>query len=439
MSDPPAGGRPRNSDEPGDSAQPEPESPLRHRSRWLVVGLPIAVVVVAGVAIGGVVLANQNNTPASTSATAGLNYGKVQQTTVSQTQSLTGAIAFTATQTIANRLLTTSSSSSGGTSSTPASSSSGGKASTTTGSASATSSTASSTSAGSNTLTTMAPVGSIIKVGGTFYTVDQQPVVAVYGTLPAYRDMQDGQSGTDITQLQASLVALGYNPGSVDGTFGTATVDAVEAWQSKEGWTADGIVHLGQVVFVPGPSRVIAQLATIGNTVSGGTQILSIGPQSPIVTTSESSTQLGLLSQGQHIDIQLPNNSIVVGKVTSVGTASSTSSTSSSGGGTGGSSSSSTASTSVTIALNTPALGNSIAGSSVNVIVTTASVKDVLAVPLGALLATSSGNYIVQVTGTNGTLTNVSVNPTVYDDTRGIVAVPGARLTPGERVVVASS
>jgi multidrug efflux system membrane fusion protein len=285
----------------------------------------------------------------------------------------------------------------------------------------------------------MAPVGSIIKVGGTFYTVDQQPVVAVHGTLPAYRDMQDGQSGTDITQLQESLVALGYNPGSVDGTFGTATVDAVEAWQSKEGWTADGIVHLGQVVFVPGPSRVIAQLATIGNTVSSGTQILSIGPQSPIVTTSESSTQLGLLSQGQHIDIQLPNNSIVVGKVTSVGTASSTSSTSSSGGGTGGSSSSSTASTPVTIALNTPALGNSIAGSSVNVIVTTASVKDVLAVPLGALLATSSGNYIVQVTGTNGTLTNVSVNPTVYDDTRGIVAVPGARLTPGERVVVASS
>ena len=59
--------------------------------------------------------------------------------------------------------------------------------------------------------------------------------------------------------------------------------------------------------------------------------------------------------------------------------------------------------------------------------------------PLGALLATSSGDFIVQVAGANGSLDNVSVNPTVYDDTSGIVAVPGAHLTPGQRVVVASS
>ena len=64
-----------------------------------------------------------------------------------------------------------------------------------------------------------------------------------------------------------------------------------------------------------------------------------------------------------------------------------------------------------------------------------------LAVPLGALLATSAGQFIVQVPSANntGSLTNVSVNPSIYDDTRGIVAVPGANLSPGERVVVASS
>jgi peptidoglycan hydrolase-like protein with peptidoglycan-binding domain len=285
----------------------------------------------------------------------------------------------------------------------------------------------------------MASVGSVIKVGGTFFTIDEQPVVAMYGTLPAYRDMEDGDTGTDITQLQQSLEDLGYNPGGVDGTFGSGTVTAVEAWQTAEGLTVDGIVHLGQVVFVPGVSRVISQVATIGDTASSGTAILSIGPESPIVTTSESSTQLGLLSQGQSVDVQLPDNSIVVGKVTSVGAASSSSSSSSSGSSASGGSSSSSSSTSITIALDNPALGNSIAGSSVNVIVTTASVKDVLAVPLGALLATSSGDFIVQVPDATGSLANVSVTPTIYDDTSGIVAVPGARLTPGERVVVASS
>jgi len=286
----------------------------------------------------------------------------------------------------------------------------------------------------------MAAVGSTIKVGTALYTVNEQPVFAMYGTLPAYRNMQSGDTGTDITQLQQSLVDLGYNPGSVDGTFGSATVAAVEAWQTAAGLTVDGIVHLGQVVFISGPSRVIAQLGTVGQSVTTGSQILSIGPESPIVTTTESSTQLGLLTGGQKVDVQLPDNSIVVGKVTSVGgTAASSSSSSGSGSSSGSSASSSSSSTAATVALNNPALGNSIAGSSVNVIVTTNSLNDVLAVPLGALLATSSGQFIVQVPTAAGNLSNVSVNPSIYDDTSGIVAVPGANLSPGERVVVASS
>lgn len=429
MTDLPADEPPAGNDVTGMAG--EPERPKRRRSRWLTIGLPVAVIVVAGAIVGGVLLSNSSSSSSSTSTTAALNYGRVHQTTVSQTQTLSGTIAYTATQTITNRLSTTSSTSTAATASTSS------KSATT--STSTSSGSSSSTSSGSDTLTTMASVGSVIKVGGTFFTIDEQPVVAMYGTLPAYRDMEDGDTGTDITQLQQSLEDLGYNPGGVDGTFGSGTVTAVEAWQTAEGLTVDGIVHLGQVVFVPGVSRVISQVATIGDTASSGTAILSIGPESPIVTTSESSTQLGLLSQGQSVDVQLPDNSIVVGKVTSVGAASSSSSSSSSGSSASGGSSSSSSSTSITIALDNPALGNSIAGSSVNVIVTTASVKDVLAVPLGALLATSSGDFIVQVPDATGSLANVSVTPTIYDDTSGIVAVPGARLTPGERVVVASS
>jgi hypothetical protein len=432
MTNPPGDDEPSKIDELAPAEEPEPKDRKRRRSRWLVIGVPVAVVVVAAAIVGGVLLVNNNSSSSSTSPSAALDYGRVQQTTVAQTQTLSGTIAYTATQTVTNRLSTTSSSS------TSSTSSSGSQGTSTSGSGSSTSS-SSSTAPGSGTLTTMAAVGSVIKVGGTFFTVDEQPVVAMYGTLPAYRDMQDGDTGTDITQLQQSLVDLGYNPGGVDGTFGAATVAAVEAWQTAESLTVDGIVHLGQVAFVAGPSRVIAQVATIGDTAPSGTQILSIGPESPVVTTSESSTQLGLLSQGQKVDVQLPDNSIVIGKVTSVGAASSSSSSSSASGASSGGSSSSSGSTSLTIALDNPALGNNIAGSSVNVIVTTASVRDVLAVPLGALLATSSGDFIVQVAGANGSLDNVSVNPTVYDDTSGIVAVPGAHLTPGQRVVVASS
>jgi hypothetical protein len=285
MTNPPGDDEPSKIDELAPAEEPEPKDRKRRRSRWLVIGVPVAVVVVAAAIVGGVLLVN-NSSSSSTSPSAALDYGRVQQTTVAQTQTLSGTIAYTATQTVTNRLSTTSSSS------TSSTSSSGSQGTSTSGSGSSTSS-SSSTAPGSGTLTTMAAVGSVIKVGGTFFTVDEQPVVAMYGTLPAYRDMQDGDTGTDITQLQQSLVDLGYNPGGVDGTFGAATVAAVEAWQTAESLTVDGIVHLGQVVFVAGPSRVIAQVATIGDTAPSGTQILSIGPESPVVTTSESSTQLG--------------------------------------------------------------------------------------------------------------------------------------------------
>jgi len=497
--EPPDGGTPPHT--------PDQEPSGRRRPRWLTIGVPAAVVAAAAMTIGGVILADGSSGSANSAAATTLRYGTVAQTTVAQTQSLSGTIAYTATQTITNQFTpsaTTASLRSGPTATAilaafltstsgttgPSGSGSGATGATGTGATGtgatgkgatgttgkgpkgatgttgkgpkgatgttgkgakratgkgakgATGASGSSSSSGSGastssagTLTAMAAVGSTVKVGGTLYTVNQQPIMAMYGTLPAYRAMQDGDTGTDIRQLQTSLENLGYNPGTTDGTFGASTLSAVEAWQTHVGITVDGIVHLGQVVFVSGPSRVITQLGTIGEVVPSGSQILSVGPESPIVTASESSTQLGLLSQGQTADVQLPDNAIVTGKVTSVGAAASSSGGS---GGSGGSGSGSST-TPVTIALNDPALGNSIAGSSVTVIVTTSRVNDVLAVPIAALVATSSGQFYVQVPNANRTLADVSVNPTVYDDTAGIVAVPGANLTPGQRVVVAQS
>ncbi len=521
MTERPLDHEPPDGDAPPNTPDEDPSA--RRRSRWRTIGLPAAVIVAAMAAVGGVILADGSSGSAAASTATTIKYGTVAQTAVAQTQSLSGTIAYTATQTITNQFtptastasarsgpiatailaaFVTSTSGSGGSSGSRAGSTGatgsgstgatgsgstgptgtgakgttgtgakgttgkgakgatgkgakgttgkgpkgatgkGSKGASSTGSKGAAGSSGSASGSGSSssssgTLTTMAAVGSTIKLGGTLYTVNEEPVVAMDGTLPAYRAMQDGDTGTDISQLQTSLEDLGYSPGTADGTFGASTLSAVEAWQKNEGLTVDGIVHLGQVVFVSGPSRVITQLGTIGAAVPPGSQILSVGPESPIVTTSESSSQLGLLSQDQTVDVQLPDGSVVAGKVTSVGAASSSSG--GSGGGPSGGSGSGSSTTPVTVALNSPALGNSIAGSSVTVIVTTSRVSDVLAVPIAALVATSSGQLYVQVPNAQGALEDISVNPTVYDDTAGIAAVPGANLTPGERVVVAQT
>jgi multidrug efflux pump subunit AcrA (membrane-fusion protein) len=72
------------------------------------------------------------------------------------------------------------------------------------------------------------------------------------------------------------------------------------------------------------------------------------------------------------------------------------------------------------------------------VYVTTQSARDVLTVPVTALLAQSSGGYDVEVVGPANTRSYVPVTPGLFDDNSGMVQVTGA-LTPGERVVVAAS
>jgi multidrug efflux pump subunit AcrA (membrane-fusion protein) len=75
----------------------------------------------------------------------------------------------------------------------------------------------------------------------------------------------------------------------------------------------------------------------------------------------------------------------------------------------------------------------------VTVNVTTGSVKNVLAVPVAALLAQASGRYVVEVAGHGNTrrYVAVTVGP-VFDDADGLVQVSGS-LTPGQRVVVPAS
>ena len=50
-----------------------------------------------------------------------------------------------------------------------------------------------------------------------------------------------GSRGSEVTQIQTKLKAWGYYTGSIDGIYGTKTLNAVKYFQRKNGLTADGI------------------------------------------------------------------------------------------------------------------------------------------------------------------------------------------------------
>ena len=74
------------------------------------------------------------------------------------------------------------------------------------------------------------PGSEIVEVAG-------RPLVTFLGSVPAYRNLAPGDSGTDVLQLQQGLESLGYSVGEdTGGVFGTGTGDAVTAFYTALGY-----------------------------------------------------------------------------------------------------------------------------------------------------------------------------------------------------------
>ena len=98
----------------------------------------------------------------------------------------------------------------------PGSSGSGGSA----------SSSAASSGSGASTFTWLPSAGQTIRQGQAIYQVSGTPVVLLYGNVPAYRDLSEGMTGADVTELNTDLVRLGYASASALGPRRAGTTSA---------------------------------------------------------------------------------------------------------------------------------------------------------------------------------------------------------------------
>jgi len=92
---------------------------------------------------------------------------------------------------------------------------------------------------GSSVITRLAKEsGDTIDEGDVLVEVAGRPVIALQGSLPAFRNLIPGLEGPDVEQLQEALVRLGYDPGTVNGVYGASTATAVEALYRDRGYPA---------------------------------------------------------------------------------------------------------------------------------------------------------------------------------------------------------
>ncbi|MFI9330480.1 peptidoglycan-binding protein [Kitasatospora sp. NPDC052868] len=81
--------------------------------------------------------------------------------------------------------------------------------------------------------------GDAVNSGQLLAEVSGQPLFALNGPVPAYRDIKPGSSGPDVTELQDALAGLGYSLRSDDkGAFGPGTAQAVTEFYRRLGYPA---------------------------------------------------------------------------------------------------------------------------------------------------------------------------------------------------------
>jgi uncharacterized membrane protein YgcG len=303
------------------------------------------------------------------------------------------------------------------------------------------------------TYTSLLSTGMVVAPGQVLFRVDNQPVMLLAGTVPAWRPFAVGMAdGPDVQELESNLIALGDARGLLNvasAHFDADAAVAVGRWQTGLGLPATGSINLGDVVFVPAAVRVDAVTVSLGQPASSGDLPYQ-------VTTTTRSVSVPLTSDdppvnvGQSVSIVLPSGIRVSGRVTAVGppapgtpsgsgssgSGSSGSGSSSSGSsGSGSGSGSSSVTTVLTVVPDDPSTTGTDDGESVQVGLTIESVHHVLAVPIAALVALAGGGYGLEVVAPSGRRTLVGVRTGVFAS--GDVEVSGRGLAPGTRVVVA--
>ena len=285
------------------------------------------------------------------------------------------------------------------------------------------------------TLTRVAREGRVVRRGGMLYEVDGEPVYLLYGERPAWRTLRVGvPDGPDVRQLERNLVALGYDPGGdieVDGHFDWATREAVERWERARGVRRDGVVELGEVVFLPGPRRVGAHSLALGSSVQPGSEVMETSSTRRVATVQLEASRQDLVREGDRVEVELPDGTTTAGTVVDVGDVAESSGDEGAAedGGAGGGEGEAYVVVTITLA-RAP---TNLVEAPVDVSVASEERRNALAVPVTALLALGRGGYAVEVVDARGHRL-VPVEVGMIAD--GYAEISGKGIRAGTRVAV---
>lgn len=290
-------------------------------------------------------------------------------------------------------------------------------------------------SGGDGIVTWLPEEGKVIKRGETVYRVDQQKVPLLYGSIPFYRTLKPDVEGGDVEILEKNLRALGYTGFTVDDEYSSATADAVKEWQEDLNREETGTVQPADAVVASG-ARLVADVKSVPGAAPSASLLTWTGTER-IISVDLDVQYEDLVQKGTKATIELPDHTTAEAEVTDIGTPSTSQGDDSSSGSGAPGSSDSGSSEDATLPIELTVKDQKGLGryqaAAVQVTLKADSRKDVLVVPVSALVARPGGGYAVEVVTANGT-EHRPVRLGMFAD--GNVEVSGAGIEEGTLVGV---
>ncbi|MDN3265255.1 peptidoglycan-binding domain-containing protein [Streptomyces sp. CSDS2] len=319
------------------------------------------------------------------------------------------------------------------------------------------------------TVTWLPETGATVERGDELLRVDDRPVILMYGSLPMYRPLgltaqeneqgpddqnpenqrqNDGGGagespnpsrsqaprgpgssqaprelkGMDVMQFEANLAALGYTGFTVDEKFTDLTAAAVKRWQKSLGVAQTGTVDVGDVIYSASEVRIGRPGTRLGSAV--GENTLTYTGTTRKVTVNASATEASWAVRGARVTVRLPNGNSVQGKVAAIGRQA----TAPEGGGGEGGGTARPATIPVTVTIEDQRAVGRLESGPVTVEYVGEEARDVLTVPVSALVALAEGGHGLETA--DGRF--VAVQTGMFAD--GKVEVRGAAVREGMKV-----
>ncbi len=170
--------------------------------------------------------------------------------------------------------------------------------------------------------------GKAVKALTALVTIDGKSIYGIPSSYPLYRNLAEGDEGQDVQALQQALAGAGYDPGDVDGEFGSGTVEALSDWQADHDLDETGRLALASFVSYQ-PGSIVQEVSVeVGDRVPAGGQLASLSKDGLAAQADVSQLDLGDLKLGQEVDLTFDRLSTAKGTVDEIAISGSGSNTS---------------------------------------------------------------------------------------------------------------